>query len=1095
MRAFWKKLRLTLAGALGLLVITSAAAAAPPAQATASAAPAKAAQAAAAHAPAATPAPAPAKPLRELPVGSFVAAALWLIAILALGLVTLPIVWSLFPYLEDRGAGFAKIFGLVVATFVSVVLVRLRLLPQGSGAAWAAFAAMIAASLFCLALRGRAMRQFWRERRRTILASEAVFLLGFFVFLLLRSFQPEIFWGEKPMDFSILNILVRTRRLPSSDPWFAGAPLGYYVFGQEMVAFLTLLTSLSTRFTFNLAFGLLGGTIAQGAFTLAKDWGGRLRAGFAGAAFTLAFGNLSGLREWIVTQHGRGETRHLDWHYFWATSRVIPETINEYPLWSMVFADLHAHLLSIPLAILFFACALQFVRVHADPWGTPRRRTISGLVLGFAAAVQALTNAWDVPLLLGLLVLLWLIASLSAPTRNIQAFVRAFASTLVAAGAFFVFLRPLWVRGGGAPGFGWNVEHGGRGIDVLTHFGLFFFLALMGWAVSAADQLAGEDRPSLLRRLAYPVAILAIAAGFYKADLLCIIGIVLFLAAIFQMADRPEERLAFGWLATGFFLVLLPQRAYIYDRMNTFFKLYVEAWPIFAIATAVLVFGASSRRGTYERWPTALRGIFVVLAAACLFTAATAVRGGIFGPNNPARPQGGGPGMPSLDGLSYLEKIRPGEYKAVLWMRKNLAGTPVVLEAQGNSYGDFSRVSMLTGFPTVLGWEHHVKQRGNPESEVDARRAAVKQIYTNPDAESIAPLLRKYHVGYVYVGWLERQTYGGPGLRKFESTPSLFRVVYGNAEAEIYQVVGGNAQDVITAPVREKIAAPAAAPSTGDEPEEKPSIQEKPAASVAPWSGMREPRGAAVDGQGRVWVMDFGNNRLRVFDTHGGFLGGWGGRGNGTYGLKEPCGVAIHGDTVYVADTWNGRVQSFTTAGEWKAAGRDLFGPRGITAAPDGTIWVTDTGNKRLVAYDGDLKLSRTIGKLGSGKLEFSDPVGIAAGKDGSLYVADAGNHRVQVIGPDGQFVREFPVADWKMGVEPHIEADEDGTLYVTNPPKNVLLEFDPSGTLRRTHAVDGSGAPLSRPTGVALDRKERLLYVINSGNNTVARIPLKGAK
>jgi len=1092
-------MRAALAGALGLVLINAAAAvavAAPQAQAPADKGAAKSVQEVpATPAPQAAASPASARPLQELEVGSFAAALIWLVAIAALGLVTLPVAWSLFPYLEDRGAGFAKILGLAVATFLSVVLVRLRILPQGSLAAWTSFALLALASLFCLALRGRGMRQFWRERRRTILASEAVFLIGFTVFLLLRSFNPEIFWGEKPMDFSILNILVRTRRLPSSDPWFAGAPLGYYVFGQQMVAFLTLLTTLSTRFTFNLAFGLLGGTIAQGAFTLAKDWGGRLRAGLAGAAFTLAFGNLSGLREWIFTQHGRGEARHLDWHYFWATSRVIPDTINEYPLWSLLFADLHAHVLALPLLLLVAACGLQVVRVHADPWGTPRRRTISALVLGFAAAVQALTNAWDVPLLLGIFVLLWPLAALSDPSRGVVAFVRSLASMLIAGGAFFAFLRPLWVRGGGAPGFGLNVEHGGRGVDVLTHFGLFFFLALTWWAVSASDQLAGEETPSVLRRAAYPLAALVLLAGFFWADALCIAGMLFFLFAIFQMADRPEERLAFGWLATGFFLVLLPQKAYIYDRMNTFFKLYAEAWPIFAVTTAVLVFGAASRRGTYERWPTALRAVFVVLAAACLFTAATAVRGGIFGPNNPARPQGGGPGKPSLDGLDYLEKLRPGEYRAVLWMRRNLAGTPVVLEAQGNSYGDFSRVSMLTGFPTVLGWEHHVKQRGNPESEVEARRAAVKAIYSDPDPDAVAPLLRKYHVGYVYVGWLERQAYGAAGLRKFESTPSLFRVVYGNAEAEIYRVVGGNVQDVITAPVREKIAAPAVAASTGDEPEEKPSIQEKPAAAAAPWSGTKEPRGAAVDGQGRVWVMDFGNNRLRIFDSHGGLLGGWGGRGGGTYGLKEPCGVAIHGDTVYVADTWNGRVQSFTTAGEWKAAARDLFGPRGITVAPDGTVWVTDTGNKRLVQYDGELKLLRAVGKLGSGPAEFSDPVGIAAAKDGTLYVADAGNHRIQVLAPDGSFRKEFPVGDWKMGMEPEIEVDDDGTLFVSNPPKNTVLVMDPSGTLRRTIADDDSGAALSRPTGVTLDRKERLLYVINSGNNTVSRISLKGAR
>ena len=78
------------------------------------------------------------------------------------------------------------------------------------------------------------------------------------------------------MDFSILNILVRTRTLPPSDPWFAGAPLGYYTFGQEIVALLTLLTGLSTRYTFNLAFGLLGGALLQGAFSLARNWAGTL---------------------------------------------------------------------------------------------------------------------------------------------------------------------------------------------------------------------------------------------------------------------------------------------------------------------------------------------------------------------------------------------------------------------------------------------------------------------------------------------------------------------------------------------------------------------------------------------------------------------------------------------------------------------------------------------------------------------------------------------------------------------------------------------------------------------------------------------------
>ena len=705
-------------------------------------------------------------------MNSFAAAVIWLLAILAIGIATLPLAYALFPYLDDRGAGFAKVLGLALSTFLATLLVRYRVFSQGSLVCWASLSLVAVASALCLLLRGGRMAEFWRRRRRAILAGEVVFGLGFVLFLGLRSFNPEIYWGEKPMDFSILNILVRSRTLPSSDPWFSGAPLGYYVFGQEMVAFLTLLTTLSTRFTFNLAFGLLGGTIAQGAFCLARDWGGRLRAGLAGLGFTLLLGNLSGLREWLITQRLKGGPRHLDWHYFWATSRVVPDTINEYPLWSLLFADLHAHVLALPLFLLVAACALQLVRAHADPASRAPRRILCALVLGFAAAAQVLTNAWDVPLLAGLFVLLFLLTALSDPRPRILAFVSSGISFLAAAAAALAAVRPLWVRGGGTPGFGWNAERGARGVDVLTHFGFFFFLCLAWWAVSASARLArgtlgrsaASGSPSWLPPL-------VLAAGFFSAEALCVAGILLFLFAVAWLAERPEDRLAFGFLATAFFLVLFTQRMFIYDRMNTFFKLYAEAWPLLAISTAVLVFGSSHRAGSFENWPRVFRGVFVLLLACCLFTSVTAARGGIFAEGNPSRPEGG-PGAPSLDGLGYLEKLRPGEYHAVAWLRRTLPGTPVVLEAQGPSYQEFSRISMLTGFPTVLGWEHHVKQRGNPETEVAARRQAVQDIYSSADRASVERLLRRYHVGYVYVGWLERQTYPGAGLRKFENTPT-----------------------------------------------------------------------------------------------------------------------------------------------------------------------------------------------------------------------------------------------------------------------------------------------------------------------------------
>ncbi|MEP6995057.1 MAG: DUF2298 domain-containing protein, partial [Acidobacteriota bacterium] len=502
---------------------------------------------------------------------SWTAALSWYLALLLVGALAAPLCWAAFPRLADRGLGFARVGGLVAATYALSVLLTLHVLPNGRRAVGVCLLMLAAASVWIFARNRHDFLRFLREHRRSLLVGEAVFAAGFLLFLGIRAFNPEIYWGEKPMDFSILNILVRTKSLPASDPWLAGAPLGYYTFGHEMIVFLTLLTNLSTRFTFNLAFGFLGGAILQGAFALARNWGGTLRSGIAGGALTLLLGNLAGLREWILKK------QKLDWDYFWATSRVIRDTINEYPLWSMLFADLHAHVLAIPIFLLFTAAALHLIRLHGDPVAPARARLAGAVLLGFLAATQALTNAWDVPLLVGLLAIVFLTAAFMAPRLSLRSLARAVVTLVVSAGSAYLLSRALWVRLGHAPAIGKNVEAYSTGFDQFTVFGLFFYLVIAWWLSTASARLEARGMGRVLRW----AFVLSFAAGLCVLlvrwpNVFLIANVVLFLLAFALFAEEREDRLALAFVAAAFFLILFCQRLYIYDRMNTFFKLYLE---------------------------------------------------------------------------------------------------------------------------------------------------------------------------------------------------------------------------------------------------------------------------------------------------------------------------------------------------------------------------------------------------------------------------------------------------------------------------------------------------------------------------------------
>jgi sugar lactone lactonase YvrE len=155
--------------------------------------------------------------------------------------------------------------------------------------------------------------------------------------------------------------------------------------------------------------------------------------------------------------------------------------------------------------------------------------------------------------------------------------------------------------------------------------------------------------------------------------------------------------------------------------------------------------------------------------------------------------------------------------------------------------------------------------------------------------------------------------------------------------------------------------------------------------------------GVTVDAGGTVWVADSANNRVESYNPTTKAFVAYGSLGSGSGQFNNPEAVAVSSSDLYVADTHNNRVEELTLAGQWVASfSTGLNQPQGVTLAPDGTLWVADSGNNRIVHLSSTLTdLGNGFGSAGTGSLNFNAPHSLAV--HGSvLFVADTFNNRIQ---------------------------------------------------------------------------------------------------
>ncbi|MDQ3809742.1 MAG: DUF2298 domain-containing protein, partial [Chloroflexota bacterium] len=787
----------------------------------------------------------------------------WLLLAEAIACSALPLLWRWLPGLPDRGFGLSKIVGLAFVALFAWWLASLRLLPFERLSLLLAWAALLGASAAAAWRCRREMRAWLAGERRLLLAEQAIFLLGCALFLFIRAANPDLwhptFGGEKPMNFAYLNAISRAEYFPPYDPWFAGGIINYYYFGLVLVATLIKLTGIMPQIAFNLAQPLLFGALLVGTFSVAFALSTAVRgrigrapaylAGVTGVVLVGIVGNLdAGLQVlehlWRIggerAPHSGGILRvgagvfavaqgvRLPPLDFWRSTRFIgPEDvgpIHEFPYFTFLYGDLHAHQIALPLTVAVLGVVVNLVRgLRAEPSRVPwPSLALAGLLVGMLRA----TNTWDFPPYAAI-VLIGLVLGLAPGLLRLER--RALQTLVVSALSFAVLVQlSFWP-------YLQRYQLFYAGVDAvrartalhqyLTIHGLFLFLGcslLVWYALRVRRRLQASHRQrALLVEPGYYSMLLPLGSlATYRSlpGMVALGGVVLGLAfwlggyptrgfiilvataagaACLGQWRRASRALQALLLGAGLFATLLPEFVALQGdvgRMNTVFKFYLQAWVLLSIGAAVAVawlwrgFARDARlRALRPAW-LAVSGTLVLAGLAYPLLASQGKIGLRFA-DLPLSLDG----MQYMDYASYRDENRdmnlPGDARALRWMQDNIPGTPVVLEGRTPVYRWGSRVSVYTGLPTILGWDvHQSQQRAGYAAMIQEREWDVERAYSSPDPREALSVVRKYDVRWLVVGGVERGYYPQAGLDKFTSMPEL-RLAYDADGVQIYEVL------------------------------------------------------------------------------------------------------------------------------------------------------------------------------------------------------------------------------------------------------------------------------------------------------------------
>jgi len=683
----------------------------------------------------------------------------WWFILLVLGVLALPLSLRIFGRFWDKGWIFGKTLGLVILSYLLFLLGRFHLLPFFQETIFLVLLAWVGIILY----KERSNFKRWKEEllkvKKIIIFEEGLFLLGLLFWSYVRSFQPNIEGLEKLMDYGFVNSILRSDFFPPKDMWFANSSINYYYFGHLQTAVLTKLSGLDSAITYNLMIATIFTFTICSGFSLAsnlvffrkKEKKGKTKmkllvgAGLISALLLSLGGNLHSAV--YSLKNGASKYWYPDSTRFIGYNPNNPndKTIHEFPGYSFVVADLHGHMNAIPLVLLFLATLLALGLVlkkkkKLKPFC--KERIISFAFPGFLLGLMYMTNSWDLPiygiLLAAFLFGFWVLGRGLAGKKQLTAFYQIIGWGLTSLLVAVVVALPF--------ALGFNPMTEGIGLvrantlwwQFLVLWGFFWFLSLSFWAVSFKKKL-GVGEWLALGATSWSLALIIIPEIIYVKD------------------------------------IYIPE----YHRANTMFKLVYQSFVMYAVFSGFLVVKVKEFLESKNHYlGAAFFSILFLLGFSAQMAYPFFAIKGYYGELKPRRYKG-------LYGLNFLKERYPGDYQTVLWIKENVEGQPNILEAVGDSYTLYDRISSLTGLPTIEGWLVHEWLWRGGYDQPGARATEVQNVYQGEDLGKAKQILDKYSVEYVVVGELEKEKYPNLDEERFLNWGNL---VYSSGETKLYQL-------------------------------------------------------------------------------------------------------------------------------------------------------------------------------------------------------------------------------------------------------------------------------------------------------------------